>query len=259
MGLKIILHILIIFMLSPIQQVFGNWTGPVEVVIGSWGSGAGQFGMEQQDSGDFLPRDFGVDKGGIIIIADKVNNRIQLFKPDGSAYKIINRPTEIKDILWPWTLNVLPDGNSFLAELSIFDYTGAILSKINIKRAERYATADGYIIYNMDTKAFSLYSPTGQIIKTSAERPAELGKVNSQRISEGQYKSTITYLDAVYQILADQPIIKQYRDSNKNIYQIETFTETVGEEETTSYKVHKYNKCSKRVSTLNMGSIRISQ
>jgi hypothetical protein len=102
-------------------------------------------------------------------------------------------------------------------------------------------------------QSYSLYSPTGQPIRTSTTRPAELGKVNSQKTGTAQYRSMVQYPDFVYQVIAAQPIVKYYRDTNQNLYQIETFTETVnGDDDITSYKVHKYNKCGKEMSVLNI-------
>jgi len=196
----IILNIIIIFVLFPIPNVFGDLMGPVEVVIGSWGSSAKQFGKDQQDSGTFLPREFGVDKEGIIVIADKVNNRIQLFKPDGSLYTIINRPMEIKDNLWPWTLIVLPDGNSLMAELTIVDYAGSILKKVNIERFERYASPNSYIIYDLNKNIYNRYSPTGQLIETYKEKPLELGVVKGRSLGGKRYRTTIKYPDMTYTI-----------------------------------------------------------
>ena len=214
----IIINIIIIFVLFPIPKVFGDWMGPVEVVIGSWGSSAKQFGKDQQDSGTFLPREFGVDQEGIILIADKVNNRIQLFKPDGSLYTIINRPMEIKDNLWPWTLIIVPDGNSLMAELTIVDYAGSILKKVNIKRFERYASPNGYIIYDVNKKNYNRYSPTGQLLKTYKERPLELGVVKEKSSGSKRYKVTIKYPDKEWVVISKGACSRYVRDLNCNLY-----------------------------------------
>ncbi|MCX7794234.1 MAG: fibronectin type III domain-containing protein [Thermodesulfovibrionales bacterium] len=137
----------------------------------------------------------------------------------------------------------------------IYDYNGNLVNQFTgvAKYVDEITVlADNTIVvYKSDEKKFYLYSPTGQLIKTSTERPLELGWVSSVRIN-GHYKSIVKYPDMVYQIIADQPIVKYYRDINQNLYQIETFTETVGDEEIISYKVHKYSRCSKKVSVLNM-------
>jgi hypothetical protein len=114
-----------------------------------------------------------------------------------------------------------------------------------------YGEGGANYYYRADQKVYINFSPTGQLIKTSSTWPVELGAVNQYGVNR-TYKIKVTYPDIVYQFTSDQPLEKYYRDTNKFFYQIETFTETVGEEEYISYKVDKYNKCSKKVSVLNL-------
>jgi hypothetical protein len=245
---------------------FASWSGPQEVVVGTWGAGVGQFYFAAGDTTDSFPREFGADKDGFIVISDSGNKRIVIYNADGTFKTTLTKPAELPDLdsvkKWPYGFILYSGGNSFMvncnyqktssgrgpSNLCFINYNGLISRKIDI--AQVFSAETGFITFK--NNLYSLYSPTGQLIKTSAERPLELGKVSSQRIGSGQYKSTITYSDTVYQIIADQPIEKYYRDLNINLYQIETFTETVDDEEITSYKVHKYSKCSKQVSLLNI-------
>ena len=228
MGLKIRLCLTTILLLSIVPIVEAAWEGPVEVISGIWGSGTEQFGLRSGDSEDTFPLLNVVTPDGKIVITDSVNKKQLVFSIQSNF---------IKEVQW---IVKSREGGRTVYDVPEYSF-GPVVG----------FSADGNISTSSGGKYF-LVTPTGQLIRTSTTRPLELGKVNSQRISAGQYKSTITYPGAVYQILADQPVVKYYRDSIKNIYQIETFTETVGEEETTSYKVHKYNKCSKKISTLSM-------
>lgn len=92
----------------------------------------------------------------------------------------------------------------------------------------------------MDTKIYSLYSPTGQFIKTSTERPLELGKVKEQRISSGKYKITVTYADKEWGIVGAGVLPKYMRDTNGNLYGFG------------DVQVFRYDNCGREMASLTM-------
>jgi hypothetical protein len=79
-----------------------------------------------------------------------------------------------------------------------------------------------------------------------------LGIVNWQSIGSGRYKVTVKYPDITYQITNSYGIDNYYRDNNKNIYLVDSFTEDTADTPVTSYKVYKYNACSKEIAVLTL-------
>ena len=62
------------------------------------------------------------------------------------------------------------------------------------------------------------YSPTGQLIKTSATKPLELGVVSERPISESQYKITIKYPDKIYELTTSGTFMSYARDVKGYVY-----------------------------------------
>jgi hypothetical protein len=213
----------IVFLLLLGQPAFCAWTaGPIEVLSGNWGSEIGQFGLVIGDTGEGLPTELAIDKDLMLIIADEMNKRVQIFKPDGSLYKVINKPPDVKVTMWPGSLIVPYEGNSFLANLYIYNYFGEILCKIDIPRTERYGVTGGYIIKNLDNNLYYRYSRTGQLLNTYTERPLELGEVKEKYLGPGKYKYTVKYPDTTWEIIREGAFSSQsyIRDMTGNLYAI---------------------------------------
>jgi DNA-binding beta-propeller fold protein YncE len=108
------------------------------VLLQSWGepgNGPGQFN---------LPHGIAVDQRGRIIVADRENNRLQFFSPDGEfldAWTNVVRPCQVfvdsanrifvaevgmRCGLWPWMER---PANPPAARVSIFDAEGALLAR----------------------------------------------------------------------------------------------------------------------------------
>lgn len=87
---------------------------------------------------------------------------------------------------------------------------------------------------------YTIYSPTGQLIKTSAERPLELGKVEEKFISKGKYKITVTYQDNVWSYVDSNSMDAYMRDKNGNLYGYG------------SKEVVRFSQCGKKIASLNM-------
>ncbi len=237
-------YLSIIFFVFLTSNVFGAWQGPSEIVTASFGSATSQIGIEYGDSFDRVPKLFVVDGGGNIIIGDEVNRRIVIFKNDGSLLGTLTTSIDlikVKIVYWPYNLAVL-DGNKIVIEteghLQVFNYQGERLSEytISLDYFVEKVNPDGSIFFKSKTN-YVLYSPTGQLIKTSAERPLELGRVAEQPLSGGRYKITITYPDVTYSILGG-PFEKYQRDAAGKLNAV------------SGKLVKKYNQCGKTLGTL---------
>lgn len=86
--------------------------------------------------------------------------------------------------------------------------------------------------------AYYIYSPTGQLIRTSTTRPAELGQIKEQALGDKKYRIMISYPDKTYLLLSDAPFMKYVRDKNENIYGIN------------SGGVWRFNQCGKQIAEL---------
>jgi len=239
---------------------FANWSGPQEVVVGIWGADLGQFYFASGDTIDSFPREFGVDKNGFIVIPDGGNKRIVIYNEDGTVKSTLAKPAELPDLdnikKWPLGFILYSGGNNFVVNcnyqktssgrgpinICFMNYAGTVLSKIDIGLI--FSIETGFVAYKNNN--YSLYSPTGQLIKTSTTRPAELGVVKQYGVG-GAYKIKVTYPDNIYQFTSPQPLVRYYRDSNKYLYQIEKY---VTKDKIVSYRVHKYTLCGKEISVL---------
>jgi len=179
-----------------------------------------------------------------------------LFRNTGSLEKIINAPQDINTSLgWPYSIYVHPNGSLVGSydgpQKFFFDSSGNLAKKVNVY-GQAIPTSEGYLFEVSKTKYY-LYSPTGELLRTTTERPSELGLVTEKSLPSGRYKSTIRYPDITYQIISSQPIVRYYRDSRKYLHQVDSFTETVNDDdEITAYRIHTYSTCGKEVSVFNM-------
>ena len=223
--------LIIVIMATPI---FASWTGPQEVLSGTWGNGQAQFYFESGDTEDIFPRQLSVDKNGNVIIADEGNARIVIYDLSGKLIKILQKPAQLPaaDNLfgWPSGLSVYSGGNSLTVTCQyqqdqegaqpskecFLDYDGNILAKADL--AEVFPIDTGYVLLNYKTSTYGIYTPTGQLIKTSTTKPPELGIVKSQRIADKQYKVTVTYPDQSMVIHRNIGAAPPYiRDVNGNL------------------------------------------
>jgi hypothetical protein len=61
-----------------------SWTGPDEVITGSWGPGKGQFGLRSQDGFDVVPVIDAVTADNGAVIYDAVNRKQMIYSSKGS-------------------------------------------------------------------------------------------------------------------------------------------------------------------------------
>lgn len=219
-----ILLISILLILTLYTVSYAEFIGPSDVLTTTWGNGNGQVGLQYGDTEDKFPWKLAVSPAGRIAICDIVNKRVVIFKSDGSFERNIN-------IL---ETSVAFDSNDALyysAPFMKFDNTGTMVFEQNVGFDEIYVSMDNKVIgYDRDKKTYSLYSPTGQLIRTTTERPLELGKVKEKKTAAG-YTYTVQYPD-----IANPNITKTYtvsvegvlgkfmgrfqRDTNGNLYGI---------------------------------------
>lgn len=241
MRIKILLIIAVLYIIG-ITNVYAEWIGPQEIIVGTWGSEVGQFYFGSGDTTDSFPREFGVDKDGVILISDEDNKRLLIYNSDGSLRKMITKPTELpaEDSVygWPSGLAVYSGGNSVAISCEykrvadgiqpykkcFLDYNGAIIARVDMGQV--FPIETGFII--LKSKSYTLYSPTGALIRTTTERPLELGKVKEKKTASG-YTYTVQYPDIVnpnvtktWEIVRDS-ISKMYsfvRDKNGILYAV---------------------------------------
>jgi hypothetical protein len=216
---------------------FASWTGPQTIISATWGTGAGQFSIFHVESGDVFPDQFGVDVNGLVVIPDIINKRIVIYNPDGTIKNTIYKPASLPALdnvgQWPTDFVLYPGGNSFVIDCNyqkavvrsmvgrgplnecFVDYNGAILAKAN--PAEVFPTRTGYIFLDNQSKVYTIYSPTGQVISTTTTKPLDLGVVTQKAVGDQQYRITVTYPNQVWSYIASGPD-SYIRDNNGNLY-----------------------------------------
>ncbi len=248
--------IIISLLLASIPSLsFGGWSGPQEVITGTWGSGAGQFDFDAGDTTDFFPKEFGVDKDGHVVIPDEGNKRIVIYNSNGTIKNTLYKPSSLPDLDnsagWPSGFILYTGGNSFAIDcdyqktsgrgrrpfkICLIDYNSNILSKLDA--AQVFPVETGYVL--LKNNIYSLYSPTGILIKTSAERLLELGVVSERPISESQYKLTIKYPDKTYELTTGGTFMRYVRDMKGYVYGVNDDS------------LWKFDQCGKQVGELLM-------
>lgn len=169
------------------------WEGPVSLITGSWGDAETNFGIENDDTSDRFPSLAGVLLDGRIVISDQVNEREALYNSDGQFLKLVN---------WFVDLNGTITPNPEYAQNQYWNIQGY--------------TAEGNMWMKIDN--YLLKSPSGQLLTTKTDRPAELGKVIENSLSSGQYKVTVKYPDSVWSYIGKGRMSNYIRDKSGNLY-----------------------------------------
>ena len=241
MGLMIksIIGVFFFMIVSFSTIIYAAWEGPTEVVSGGWGTENGQFGISYQDTADLFPNMIVINSSGKILIGDSLNKRIQVFNADGTFSNIITPkgfPASYPPVIqWPLNLFICGDSNIYTSR-NEYDQIYSISGELN----QNFTTITAGIVfidqrqcnfytYNPSTKTYSLYSPTGALIRTTTERPLELGRVKEKKTATG-YTYTVQYPDLVnpntvktYTVSVPErelEFMKFFRDKNSNIYGI---------------------------------------
>jgi hypothetical protein len=188
--------LLIILILTGVcfSSVEASWVGPQTIISGGWGSADNEFENEWDYTYHRFPIKIIVLANGDIWIPDGyVNKRLKLYSNAGKLKKIIKLHEESHSFPEYW----------FIGQFEGVGFDGTV-----------------YMSNYMGKGLYAFYSPTGELIKTTLERPLQLGKVEVLSLENKQYKTTVTYDDAIYRIKSDKKYNRFARDKNKNIYAI---------------------------------------
>ena len=250
MGLRVknILIIFLGFILSVSIAVKSDaaWEGPTEIISGGWGSEIGQFGVSYGDSADQFPNMIVISASGKVLIGDSINKRVQVFNADGIfSNSIIPKGLPASYLIqWPLSLYICGNSNIYtrISEyLQIYNISGELAQNFTTIRGG-IAFIDqqcNFYTYNPSKNLYALYSPAGQLIKTSTTRPLELGVIKEQKLGESNYKITVSYPDREYSFSLKGPYEKYIRDLKNYIYAL------------SGKAVKKFDTCGKELGSLS--------
>lgn len=218
---RLLLMVVIVSSLFPIAE--GAWQGPAEIISGTWGQNNDQFGIKYGDTNDVFAGPIYILADGNIVIQDVINGRYKVYSADGTLQKALK------------CVEVSPD---------VYN------EECNFDGDYLQTTSDGNMWVDQSKykqPKYSLYSPTGQLIKTSTTKPLELGVVKSTKLGENNYKITVTYPDKVYGLSADRKFTRYVRDTSGFVYGIN------------AGGVWRFNQCGKLTGTVLMPSSQIQE
>jgi hypothetical protein len=182
------------FLTATVTASNAGWQGPTETENGIWGSGVGQFGLENGDSGDIFPKLEAITSDDKIVISDIVNKKQLVFNIEGRFIKEV-----------PWTIKA-QGGDRTTYSISEYSF-GYVLGY----------SSDGNI-YASTGNNYYLKSSTGQVLKAFTTKPSELGVVSEKHLSYGQSKVTVTYPGKEWSIIGKGRVPKYTLDRNSNLY-----------------------------------------
>lgn len=176
-------YLILIFCVLASMQCNAGWIGPVKVLSGDFGGGADQFGMEQGDTSNSYAELDDVSSSGNILIADQINHRIKVYKPDGSLLTIINSPAKDPS---GWGIEASFVGENIFANVDnyyLYSINGTQISwdeAAGVEDSGAILAKDGdlYIEETSPEHKWLIYSSNGKLLKTDNNRPSELGTLN---------------------------------------------------------------------------------
>lgn len=194
MGLRTIFVLCLFLLLIPLNSS-SAWQNPSEIIVGYWGSGDKEFGIEKGDTSDRFPNLTAILFDGKIIISDQVNERELVYKSEGSLFKVV-----------PW--EIIHNGQKMTnPEFKLYHYWNV----------QGY-TSDGSVWTKFDNYVL-VKSSTGETIKTSTTRPLEVGIVTEQEISGTKAKISVQFPDKTWSLYSDISLISSYmRDAKGTLY-----------------------------------------
>ncbi len=218
MGLKFKATLIAVIIVGFAAIAEGAWRGPTEIISGTWGPNNEQFGIEYGDTNDVFGGPFYILLDGRVLLTDLMNGRMKIYNSSGVLAKVVkcaktpsgewNEECRIPLVSYIQTTS---DGNLWVGPLE-----------------------------HLKQQGYSLYSPTGQLIKTSTTRPLELGVVSARPISESQYKITINYPDKTYELTTNGTFMRYVRDMKGYVYGVNDDS------------LWKFDQCGKQVGELLM-------
>jgi hypothetical protein len=129
----------------------------------------------------------------------------------------------------------------------VYNYNGNLVSTISSYSGNfESALSNGdFITHILKTENYYRYSISGQLLKTYASRPLELGVAKNQAIGNGKYKTTIMFDDRAYSLIMDWDVgksVKILRDENNNVYLLDAGS------------AYKYSPCGKLLGKVDVPS-----
>ena len=204
---------------------FAGWSVSQEIIQGTWGASENQFGITTQDTYDFIPfLDITTDQK--IVIRDGTNSRVKVYSSSGALELIV-----------PYKVNL------DYRDLTIADSYGFSGDFVG------YGEGGVNYYYRTDQKVYIHFSPTGALIKTSTERPLELGRVVRNSVGSGKYRYSVEYPGNTYSIEAGGFFDEIIKDTNNYLNGIQKIDSG---EEFWTYQVSKYSACGKEIGVLKL-------
>ncbi len=213
----------VLIVLFPYSALAG-WVGPTNVITALWGENPGQFYYPTGGTEPEFPENFGVDNFGNIVINDWGNNQIQIFDSQGILKHAVLPPLDLLALLkiaaWPRKLYVHHSGD-FLVYYGKNQYfysaDGAMIKKIN-DPVECVIGDSGFVFWH-SINEIHVYSPTGELLSVTSERPLELGCVTQSKVVSGQYNYKVEFPGKTWLINNIERSDENFKkDINDNLY-----------------------------------------
>jgi len=246
---NIYIIIFIVAMFLKATTVWAGFTGPSTIIQGSWGAGDANFGFESGDTLDSFPGLLVVDETGNIIIGDGVNLRVKIYDATG-VWKTNFTYNGITVELGGWPTDLRAKANvgifSIYEKLQKYDYNGNLVWSVAMNGFQNFWVTDGGVwVQAYGQSKYSLYSPTGQLIKTSTTRPLELGVAESGLKGSSGYLQRVKYPDRVFSFFIPWKTMNSYQQDTRGnlIVTAQTDSKDV---------VYKISACGKILGQLQM-------
>lgn len=251
--MKVKIMIVIFTLMLHAASVWAGFTGPSTIIQGGWGSGDADFGFEPGDTMDSFPGLLLVDESGNIIIGDGVNFRVKIYDSAGNWQKNFSYKSITPIGGWPMNLKVKASVGilSIYEKLQKYDYNGNLIWSVALTGFQDFwITGDGGVwVQEYGKNEYNLYSPAGELLKSTTERPLELGKVKILATGANKNKYSITYTDKVYMVESANRFDRFIRDT---VEYVNGIAKVDSGDEYWIYQVNKYSFCGKQIGELKL-------
>lgn len=248
-----LIYITAMFLLLFPDLSFSGWQGPTVYMNANWGIAPGELGRKQNDSNVDLPLGFCVTSNAYVVIGDDINNRIQVFKPDGSINSVFG-PPNVADNSWKdgWPLNFDCANNYIYTTIGsnrlIYNLDGSLKYDWGVDKVGFVKSLSGDNMIIKKNNLYFLYSIDGQLVQSYPAKPAELGDIIQFDVqNDGNYKAAVKYDDITYGFKISSEIKEFARDTGRNLNVLFNASS-----DAIHYKINKYNKCGKVIASLDL-------
>jgi hypothetical protein len=220
--------LILLFIFLPISAI-ASWTGPVTIITGGLGSATDQFGMSSGDTDNTYAILSGVSSDGRVLVVDSVNNRIKVYKDDGSLLYIINSPAQNPN---DYGISAYFVGDSIFSVVDkfyFFDKNGKNMdwnapSPSNYINSIVSRNGELYLEETKPEHKWLVYAQDGELKTTSQSSPQELGQVMDHIFVYGgkQYhRVVINFSGKIWDIVGDYGSCGNFSyrlDKDNNLY-----------------------------------------